>query len=584
MPNSIVRGLLYVLVLPALFGFSSGTPSVSALVEPPPYFFPLAAPWPAGITLHGGNEGYGYGPGPTHKGGDVYAMDFNGNPGKDNPRVETADKDLLVLAVADGCVKEVKYFPGSYVEVEVENKETGKKEKKTVWSGNYGWSVVILHPGGYQSRYAHLKATPLVPLMSYVPGECYFVSQGQPIGQIGGTGTENDAAVHLHLALYFCKKPGNKCTVSAVKPEPLDGVKDLPSGLGTSVRITSQNYSVGYEVITGKALTNPASLIFHKPIWNEYQRWGGQYAFFGRAQGPVTQLPGTNIFYQDFLPHPLQSIITGTIVEVNSQAYLLPTPIWDLYKNNYLKYGNPNTSAYVAGMGDEGIGWRVDFQKASLFWNHNPSEPIVWDESNAPWKVMFCPGTNNFGCNPARRRDPAADFSFFDSNNPGPLANTQGFSMLIEASFEENLVSKISLEYELQGNARFYVDTNYQGDWIKSEDGIIQGVTAPKWHVGGNTFAVRFWQSPEKRAHLKLKIHEKGIGIPTVYAFESQGTLVSSAFQPSQPEYVDFESPPYPGDLGAEEVPPTDPQPGETTETTPGIPEIPPFEMPDIGK
>lgn len=561
MPSSVVRRLLCFILLPVLIGSWNGTRGRPAAEDPPPYFFPLAAPWPAGVVLHGGKEGYGYGPGPTHRGTDVYAMDFNGVPGNENPVVETADRDLLVLAVADGCLKEVKEHPGYY-------------NKDGAWQGNYGWSVVILHPGGYQSRYAHLKATPLVPLMSYVPGECYFVSQGQPIGQVGGTGTENDAAVHLHLTLYYCKKPGNNCTVSAVKPEPLDGVKDLPSGLGTSVRVTSQNYSVGYKEITGNALTNPASLIFHKPIWNEYQRWGGQYGFFGRAKGGVTQLEGTNIFFQEFMSHPLQSFITGTIVEVNSQAYFLPTPIWDSYRNNYLKYGNPNAAAYVAGMGDEGTGWRVDFQKASLFWNGNLSEPIVWDEGNAPWKVMFCPGTNNFGCNPIRRRDPAADFSFFDSNNPGPLTNTQGFSMLIEASFAENLVSKISLEYEIQGNARFYIDSSYQGDWIQSEDGVIQGVTAPKWHIGNNIFAMRFWQSPGKRAHLKLQIHEKDIGIPTVHAFESQGSLVSSAFQSSQPEYIDFEPPPYPGDPGAAAVPPTEP-PSD-------IPGTPPFEMPDI--
>jgi len=58
-------------------------------------------------------------------------------------------------STADGCAKEVKYHKGYF--------KDGK------WIGNYGWSVVIVHPGGYQSRYAHLKDEPLVPMMSYDP-------------------------------------------------------------------------------------------------------------------------------------------------------------------------------------------------------------------------------------------------------------------------------------------------------------------------------------------------------------------------------------------------------------------------------
>src|SRR5687768_8651875 len=105
MQNSIIRRLLASFLPLFLFGVSDTT-FVSAALEPPAFPFPLAAPWPAGVTLHGGDEGYGYG-GATHQGYDEFAMDFNGNPAEDDPPVETNDRDLLVLAIADGCVKEV---------------------------------------------------------------------------------------------------------------------------------------------------------------------------------------------------------------------------------------------------------------------------------------------------------------------------------------------------------------------------------------------------------------------------------------------------------------------------------------------
>ena len=577
MPNTMGRRIHYVFVLIVLIMLLSGTPSASAAMEAPLYFLPLAAPWPAGVVLHSGGDGYGYGTNQTdttHKGSDEFAMDFNGNPTNENPPVETADKDLLVLAVADGCVKEVKYSPGQYVEVKKGN------EVKKVWYGNYGWNIVIAHPGGYESRYAHLKEKPLISEGSYDLEECEYVAQGHPLGQIGGTGTENNA-VHLHLALYYCEKSGESCKIQPVKPEPLDEMTGLPSGDESSIQVKSGNYSVGYEAITGNAISNPASLIRHQPILDEYQRLGGQFGFFGRAQGPVGQIPGTDIFYQEFKPHALQSTFATAIVEVNSRAYMMPQPIWDVFKKDPSKIGNPNTSTYVSQIGQSEIGWRVDFQNASVFWHWSLPNPTIWDKTNAPWKTSFCTGINSFSCNPIRRYDPYADFTFSNSNNSGPLFGTDGFSMLLEATFEEKIISKISLEYELQGNVRFYVEGDYQGDWIQSEDGLSQGITSPKWHVGGNTFAIRFWQSPGKPAHIMLRIHEIGIGFPTVYAFESQGTLESSVLQPSQPEYLDFEPPPYPGEAASDDAPSIVSTPGQPTEIAPGTS---PVELPDLGK
>jgi hypothetical protein len=110
----------------------------------------------------------------------------------------------------------------------------------------------------------------------------------------------------------------------------------------------------------------------------------------------------------------------------------------------------------------------------------------------------------------------------------------------------------------------------------------MQGITSPTWHVGANTFIIRFYQSPGKPARLSLKVHEAGL-VNTVYAFDSQGTITSSAFQPPQPEYIDFEPPPYPGDP---DVPPTEEPLGEGMETPPDVPVTPPFdfEWPDIGQ
>jgi murein DD-endopeptidase MepM/ murein hydrolase activator NlpD len=518
MPSTFYKSLF---VLFAALLLLSLSPRVGALAEDVQAPAGLAAPWPAGITLHGGGDGYGY-EGQTHTDTDKYAMDFNGYPdaSKENPPVESADGDLLVLAISDGCVKNVAYNPGGPTKDPV----TGEEK----WSGNYGWNIVISHPGGYESRYAHLKEKPLIAKGDYDPKKCEIpVTQGQPLGQIGGTGTENNDSVHLHLALYYCQKDKEQdpCKTVAVKPEPLDGVEDLPKIGKAQVRVKSGNYSVGYEEIKGNALTDPDYLRLHKPIWQEYRSWGGQFGFFGRAQGPVLQIPGTNIYYQEFKPQTEQSSYGSAIVEIDSRAYMLPEPIWKLYKSNPAKYGNPNATTYVSEIGSQSsdqAGWRTDFQNASLFWNWKLSEPVIWDEKTAPWKVLFCPGKDNFSCNPVRRRDLAIDFFFSDSNNPGPLEKVEGFSALWQASIQQNLVSKIRLNYQIQGNARFYIDDRVQGDWIRSEDAVASGITSPTWHVGGNTFVIRFWQSAGKPARLTLTVNERGL-VSSVFAFESGG-------------------------------------------------------------
>ncbi|MFP4205143.1 MAG: peptidoglycan DD-metalloendopeptidase family protein [Spirochaetaceae bacterium] len=57
--------------------------------------------------------------------------------------------------------------------------------------GNYGRFMIIRHPGGYQTLYAHLD--------SYAVSEGQYVSQGQVIGKMGNTG--RSTGPHLHFSI-----------------------------------------------------------------------------------------------------------------------------------------------------------------------------------------------------------------------------------------------------------------------------------------------------------------------------------------------------------------------------------------------
>jgi murein DD-endopeptidase MepM/ murein hydrolase activator NlpD len=57
--------------------------------------------------------------------------------------------------------------------------------------GNYGKFIIIRHPGGYQSLYAHLDS------FSVSVGQ--YVSQGQVIGRMGNTG--RSTGPHLHFSI-----------------------------------------------------------------------------------------------------------------------------------------------------------------------------------------------------------------------------------------------------------------------------------------------------------------------------------------------------------------------------------------------
>lgn len=62
------------------------------------------------------------------------------------------------------------------------------------WNGGYGRQIVIEHPGGFQTVYAHL-AQILVPLGSYVQDE-------QPIGLVGTSGRSTGAHLHFEVTQW----------------------------------------------------------------------------------------------------------------------------------------------------------------------------------------------------------------------------------------------------------------------------------------------------------------------------------------------------------------------------------------------
>ena len=70
---------------------------------------------------------------------------------------------------------------------------SGGKVVSAGWNGGYGYSVLIQHPDGRQTRYAHLSK------ITVSAGE--YVSQGERIGLSGNTG--NSTGPHLHFEIII---------------------------------------------------------------------------------------------------------------------------------------------------------------------------------------------------------------------------------------------------------------------------------------------------------------------------------------------------------------------------------------------
>ena len=74
------------------------------------------------------------------------------------------------------------------------------------WNGGYGNYVVITHPNGTQTLYAHMKSAIVSPGQS--------VSKGQTIGYVGSTG--RSTGPHLHIEVRGAANPFASCRVGSI--------------------------------------------------------------------------------------------------------------------------------------------------------------------------------------------------------------------------------------------------------------------------------------------------------------------------------------------------------------------------------
>lgn len=98
------------------------------------------------------------------------------------------------------------------------------------YSASYGNYMVIAHPGGYTTLYAHMAAAG-----SVAPGQP--VSTGQSIGVVGNTG--NSTGAHLHFEMrrngVNIANGGYTCKTNVTRGEPIPmNFPDLSGGAGAS--------------------------------------------------------------------------------------------------------------------------------------------------------------------------------------------------------------------------------------------------------------------------------------------------------------------------------------------------------------
>ena len=315
----------------------------------PLYPFYLPAPWPAGTTLHSGGTGYGYGDGrlersvSSHINADYYALDINGEEDRlligDRTKTEPNDSGIIIMAIADGCVEVAKNNP----------------------TKDYGWNIVINHPGGYRSHYAHLvdnlSNSPIQPMddkdvkINVNAGDwdkCKkFVTQGEPIGYIGGSGVI-DNGIHLHFALSYCPldapkqicaKTGLNSGADPVKPF-IEGNTNAPYSEKPQIQYTSTNYPVGFEEITDPK-ANIFTLVKFEEMIQGYITLGGQQQI-GRTAGPVRtrQLVGSTVYFQPFYANDRSSSYVQNYLVYDPSANLFTPKVFLLSQQEWENYGD----------------------------------------------------------------------------------------------------------------------------------------------------------------------------------------------------------------------------------------------------
>ena len=376
--------------------------------SPPPLNFSIHAPWPAGVTWHAGDNGSFFDDCDPdndlyHCDKDRYALDFNGS----GANGETVDSGVMVMSVADGLVNSAG------------------------WVDGYGYSVVINHGSGYQSRYAHFTAQPLVQAGNWVP-------QGTPLGYVGSTGGTSTGN-HLHFVMYYCDPAdiqlaansnrmlcgNNNSEIQALRPLPLEGDNDLTDG----EQVTSGNHGVGFEAINQSDLTNANAIRIHQPFAETYRTLGGEF-IFGLTTSAVQRWQGAGNFYQEFGPSSHQNVpwegLRSALIEKDNIAYVVLDPIWDEYKQQ----GGPNSrlglpishtyDQYVAAPnGGQVYQLRTDFEHGSII-GWPPGVTELYDAQNATWRGRIYEDSNFQNLN-LERYDKYIDFQWVPEQNNDPL-------------------------------------------------------------------------------------------------------------------------------------------------------------------
>lgn len=512
------------------------TTSFSPSARTDPVTITLKAPWLAGVTfLMGGFYpppqvgGYFYQQ-ETHQRADEYALDFNGTLSRNQP---INDKYVLAVAIADGKVIDI----------------TRSEENES-----YGWTVVVGHSGGYQSRYAHLRADSL----RVSPNE--EIVQGQPIGYIGTTGATGE---HLHFALYYCEKD---CTCQkgeseedckkklanrvAQKPEPLEGYVNFSDG----DELKSTNYGIGIEAYTCENLQDCLPVeewnnLYHDSFRVAYNKYG-QENFFGSSLDFVKKFDNSDNLYQlygKFCFDPQSPICTlnSALMESKGIAYLIMGPIWERYVKEggpSGRLGEPLTDTYEwTEASPRVVGYRNDFENGSIVWKTDGTIETL-DTFNTDWKLTFY-SNSNFGEPIFSRYDKSLNLSWAPSDTSSQPAKFRLSNLTaVEAERDEysGFLTRTELDAIVQGYAVVNINNQDIKPTIESPDTITSQTfslfrfTAPK-------VKVRFRQDKNKLAVLAVDASQSQI-------FNSSGggqCWMQDIPQYPQIVYADYTPPSY---------------------------------------
>ncbi len=488
----------------------------------------IRAPWLSNIAFHAGRDGSFFGDEPAHNNNnnsrDFYALDFNGDTSTNEP---INDAGVIVLAVADGTVRDVGYD-----------------------ANGYGHYVVIAHQGGYLSRYAHLREKPVV-------NEGDIVLQGDPLGYIGNSGT---TGAHLHFAMYYCdpnlseedcNKPENRYSQ---KPNPLEGINNYSDGY----TFTSTNIGVGYKPISpsNKVTIDELNNETNNNFRTTYEYFGGQEEVFGVSLLPVVEFGHSGYYFQTFGDNFAKGSdffgIPSTLFDDGNIAYLLTGKIWSEYLNKggpNSSLGLPTTHSYPWGQNlysGNPTSFRNDFQNGSIIWEKNGGVRIL-DEKNSAWKVTIYE-MPNFTSPVLTRFDDNINFSWIPPAQCFPMRNNIQLGSSFIANTElKGLLAPHRIEAEFQGTLEIIADGKVLIS--KSSPNAITKVNSPYISPLTKKIEVKFSQSPLNEAKVKISA-QSAVNFDDlfkVYAAENDFIEISYIQESEIPNIIGYDPPPYPG-------------------------------------